>query len=681
MNTTPDPQCGSSGLISHLWKRPLAVWLCLAPLALLLTSGCNNNPYPPDEAHRPILYRAIIDDPKRLDPSISYTVDESEILSLICNSYFQYHPLKQSPFVLELGIGAVMPTRKRAPAWIMVKGRKTPKVGELWSFRLKPGLHYQDDPCFPRGKGREVVASDIVYSFKRMADPKVPCPVLSFFEDKLVGLQEYHDHQRQRAKQKLPADYTYPLEGLQTDPSDKYAFRILLNQPYPQLRYLMAMNFTSPIPREAVERYGPDFRRRPVGCGPFVLAEWTPKLRIVLKRNPNFRVETYPSEGDPGDREAGFLADAGKRVPMVEGVVYTILKENVTGWNLFLQGYMDAWSVPKESFAKVVSRQGSLTPDMTARGIRMDHSREPNVWYYAFNMKDATVGGYTPEKRKLRQAISMAMDVPTYIDLFDSGLGTPAQSVIPPGIFGYEKEYRNPYRQFNVTRAKQLLAEAGYPDGIDEKTGERLSIYFDNTATDASQRQTMLWVIDQFQRIGIRLVARVSRYEELQDRVDKGQFQFIHYGWFADYPDPENFEFLLYGPNIRPGVNAAAYDNPAYNRLFEQMRSMDDGPERLAIIRRMRDIVAEDCPWVFSEHGETLGLHYDWVTNAKPHSVALDGAKYRGLDTERRARLREVWNPPHYSPLLALAALLVVGSLPAVFTVRSRRSRRLRRGG
>src|SRR5262249_23263178 len=152
-----------------------------------------------------------------------------------------------------------------------------------------------------------------------------------------------------------------------------------------------------------------------------------------------------------------------------------------------LQGYMDAWNVPKESFAKVVSRQGTLTPTMTARGIRMGHSREPNVWYYAFNMKDPLVGGYTPEKRKLRQAISMAMDVRTYIDLFDSGLGTPAQSVIPPGIFGYDPEYRNPHRQYNLAQARQLLAEAGYPEGIDRKTGERLSIIFDNTATDPSQ--------------------------------------------------------------------------------------------------------------------------------------------------------------------------------------------------
>jgi hypothetical protein len=139
MKQIPDSALERQSPRVQIKHRSLALLACLLPLALLLAAGCDNNPYPPEEAHRPILYRALIEDPKRLDPSISYTVDESEILSLVCNSYFQYDYLKQSPFVLELGIGAVMPTRTAAPAWVMEKGKKVPKTGELWSFRLKPG--------------------------------------------------------------------------------------------------------------------------------------------------------------------------------------------------------------------------------------------------------------------------------------------------------------------------------------------------------------------------------------------------------------------------------------------------------------------------------------------------------------------------------------------------------------
>ena len=388
MNNTPGPGSQGSSAQPNRLRRSATALICFVPLILSLVSGCSNNPYPVEEAGRPVIYRYLGDDPKRLDPSISYVVTEGEILSLICNSYFQYNYLKQSPFKLELGIGAVMPTRRPAPAWTIQGGKKVAKTGERWSFRLKPGILFQDDPCFPGGRGREVLATDLIYSFKRMADPSVPCPVLPFFEDKIVGLKEYHDHQRERAKRHQSADYSFSVDGLQTDAKDKYSFQLLLNQPYPQLRYLMAMNFTTPIPREAVEHYGPDFRRHPVGCGPFMLSEWSPKLRLVLKRNPHFRPEYYPSQGDPGDREAGLLADAGKRLPLSDEVVYTVIKEGLTGWNLFQQGYMDDYSVIKESFSQVVSQQGTLTPQMAAKGIRLDRSREPNIGYYAFNMRD-----------------------------------------------------------------------------------------------------------------------------------------------------------------------------------------------------------------------------------------------------------------------------------------------------
>src|SRR5262249_42600347 len=151
-----------------------------------------------------------------------------------------------------------------------------------------------------------------------------------------------------------------------------------------------------------------------------------------------------------------------------------------------------------------------------------------------------------------------------------------------------------------------------------------LTIYYDNTAVDAAGRQQVGLITKEMDAIGVRLVGRSWRPNIWQDRVDHGQFQFIRYGWFADYPDPENFVFLLYGPNRRPGPNSAAYDNPEYDRLFEQMRSMDDGPARLALIRRLREIAVEDCPWIFVNHDQDLLLNYNWISNVKPHPVAMD---------------------------------------------------------
>lgn len=650
--------------------------LPLTLLGLLLLAGCSNNPYSPGETARPVIYRSLGDDPRTLDPTTSYVVSEGQIIDVVYLSYFQYHYLKRDPYVLELALGAEQPKREPYVYTVVEKGRPVRKRGESWTFRIKRGLRFQDDPCFPGGKGREIKAADFLFSFRRMADPSTNCPVRSFVEDKILG---FADYVKQCSERKGGPDWDAPVEGLQLDRQDPYTFRILLNQPYPQLRYLMTMHFTTPLPREAVERYGKELARHSVGNGLYTLAEYVPKQRIVLRLNPNRPLQLYPSEGAPGDRQAGLLRDAGKRLPLAETVVYSYIREGITGWNLFLQGYQDAWGVTQTNFQQVMSRPGQLSPEMVQRGVKLTRAADPNFYYFAFNMQDPVVGGYSREKRKLRQAISTAIDAQAYIDLFSQGNGLPAQFIIPPGIFGYEPGYRNPYRQYSVERARRLLAEAGYPNGIDPRTGERLTIYYDNTATDAAGRQSVGLVQKQLEAIGIRLESRSWRGVVWQDRLDKGQFQFISYGWLADYPDPENFLFLLYGRNRRPGPNYAGYDNPEYNRLFERMRAMDDGPERMAIIRRMRAIATEDCPLVFRQHTQGLSLSHSWLRNVKPHPVANDVTKYLSVDSARRARLQAQWNRPNYWPGVFFGLFLVLGSLPAAATVRRRRRRRLRR--
>jgi oligopeptide transport system substrate-binding protein len=650
------------------------------PVSALLLAGCNNNPYPSGEAAGSVLYRAIADDPRSLDPSFAYTITEARIIDVIYSSYFRYHYLKRDPYVPELCLGAEAPRREPYSYTATANGRQAQRKGESWTFRIRNDLRFQDDPCFPGGRGREVTAADFLYSFRRMADASVSCPILSFVEDKILGFEEYARRSRERKKQAQGHDYQVPVEGLQLDPTDPYTFRILLNKPYPQLRFLMTMHFTTPLAREAVERYGKELARHPVGCGPFVLQEYRPKQRLVLTLNPNRPRERFPSEGAPGDREAGLLDDAGKALPLVDRVVFNVMREGITGWNLFLQGYQDTWSVTQENYSQVMSRAGQLSDEMKGRGVRLQRSSEPNIGYFAFNMDDPVVGGYTPERRALRQAVSLGIDAGAFIDLFSQGNGQPAEFLIPPGLFGYEPDYRNPYRRYSVERAKAKLAEAGYPRGIDPKTGERLAIYFDNTATTPAGRQFVGLFTKQLEAIGVNVVSRSWRGNVWQDRVDKGQFQLINYGWYADYPDPENFVFLLYGPNKRPGVNHADYNNPAYDRLFERMRSLDDTPERVALIRRMRDIAVEDCPWLFLQHDQDLILAYDWVRNSKPHPVANDSAKYLRVDGPRRSRLQAAWNRPNYWPVLGLAVFLVAGSLPAAAVVRRRARRRVRRG-
>ncbi|MHB9035459.1 MAG: ABC transporter substrate-binding protein [Armatimonadota bacterium] len=646
-------------------------------------SGCSNNPYPSGSTATSTLYRAIIDDPKTLDPSVSYVVSEAQIVDLIYPSYFRYHYLKRDPFVLELNFGAEQPRRELYLYDSRENGRMVKRHGESWTFRIKRGLRFQDDPCFARGKGREITAADFIYSFRRMADPAVPCPVLSYFEGKIVGLHEYAEYNRDRAKRGLPADYKRVVEGLQLDPRDPYVFRVLLSQPYPQFRYLMAMHFTTPIPHEALARYGVNFARHPVGSGLYTLDEYWPKLKIVLKKNPNRNREVYPSDGMPGDRKAGLLRDAGKQLPFSDKVVFRVLKEGLTAWNLFMQGYLD-WGATQEDFSstsvsQVMTRQGMLSKGMLERGVGLRRAPSPGVWYFTFNMRDPVVGGYTSERKKLRQAISLALNAQSFIDLYLQGNGTPAQFVIPPGVPGFDPDYSNPYRQYDVSNAKKLLAEAGYPNGINRKTGERLTIYYDNYATGAGGRQVVGQLAKQFDAIGVHLESRSWRYAVYKDKIDNREFQFALQGWVADYPDPENFALLLYGPNSNnKGPNDSTYDSPVYNRLFERMQTMDDGPERMEITRRMRNVAEEDCPLICFYHDDNLMLFNNWLSNVKAHPVANDSIKYYRIGGSRRAHMQQDWNRPNYWPAVVGTVLVIAGILPAAAVVRKRRNRRVR---
>jgi oligopeptide transport system substrate-binding protein len=649
-------------------------------LVLILPAGCSNNPYPPEDRLKSTLYIANPEDPKGLDPTYAYYDYENFIVDVIYLSFYQYQHLKRDPLVLELALGAEEPRCEPYPYLEMVDGQTVLQTGEIWTFRFRRGVRFQDDPCFPGGRGREVTAADVLYAFKRMADPKLNCPIVSYVEDKILGYEAFFQRNRERSNQQLPMDYSTDVAGLQVDPGDPYILRITLNQPYPQLRYLMAMHFTTPIAHEAVERYGYDgYPRHPVGCGPFVMTEWSPKQRMVLERNPNFFGQTYPSEGAPGDQEAGLLEDAGKPLPLADAVVIEMIRENVTGWNFFLQGYLDRWTVQAENFQQAITPGRDLTPEMRRRGIRMALGAEPNVWYLGFNMKDPVVGGYTPEKQKLRQAISLSINSEEILDLTLGGFGTPAEFLIPPAVSGYDPAYRNPYRTNDLARAKELLAEAGYPDGISRETGQRLTLVWDNYALEASLRQRLGLMLRQVERIGIRVESRTATIDVWREKVDDGRFQIMDAGWQADYPDPENFVFLLYGPNRRPGPNACDYENPEYDRLFEEMRAMSDGPERQALIDRMRKISVEDCPWVFMYHDQLVRLVYPWLHNLKPHPVSADWLKYARVDAPLRARLRLAWNRPNYGPLGLLALFLVVGTTPAVAAARRRRAARGRK--
>ncbi|MHB8760579.1 MAG: ABC transporter substrate-binding protein, partial [Thiobacillus sp.] len=672
-------------------------------LGLALLSGCSdtwNNPYPDSQAAAPVLYSAFSERPKHLDPARSYSANEVEFTGQIYEPPLQYHFLKRPYTLVPLTAEAVP-----APRYYDAAGKRLPddapssRIAEsVYEIRVRPGIRYQPHPAFARdeagryryhaldpaalaGKNRisdfphqgtrELVAADYVYQIKRLAHPGLGSPIYGLMSEHIVGLKALgaalEKAAQARPGRRLDLD-RFPLAGAQV--VDRYTYRIRVRGKYPQFIYWLAMPFFAPVPWEAEIFYAqPGMADRnltldwqPVGTGPYYLAENDPNRRMVLKRNPYFHGEVYPNEGSAEDRAAGLLADAGKRLPLVDEAVYSLEKETIPYWSKFLQGYYDSSGISSDSFDQAVrfSAKGEpeLTESMRAQDIHLITAVAASIWYVGFNMLDPVVGGLGEDRRKLRQALSIAFDYDEFISIFLNGRGIPAQGPLPPGLFGYVEGTAglNPYvyearggkiQRRPIETAKKLLAEAGYPKGRPARTGQPLVLYFDTMASGPDAKSRLDWMKKQLDKLNVQLVVRGTDYNRFQDKIRKGNAQLFEWGWNADYPDPENFFFLLYGPHKKVGSggeNAANYDNPEFNRLFERMKDMDNGPERQAVIDAMLEIVRRDAPWIFAYYPKSFGLRHGWVHNVKPNLMANNTLKYRRIDPALRDERRAAWN-------------------------------------
>ena len=582
---------------------------------------------------------------------------------------------------------------------------------------------------------RELVAADYVYQIKRLAHPRLHSPIFELMAEYLPGLKALHTAlleaargEDERAEDgRVAQDDAHagdaiaqgpvadPLGWLDLDrfalPGvevvDRHTWRITLEGAYPQFLYWLSMPFFSPVPRE-VDRFfaQPGMAERnltldwwPVGTGPYMLVENNPNARMVLARNPNYRGDAYPCAGEPGDARAGLLADCGKPMPFIDRVVFSREREGIPYWNKFLQGYYDASGVSSDNFDQAVSltSQGevSLSEDMEAKGIRLLTSVSPSIFYLGFNMLDPLVGG-GPSKaeqaraRKLRQAISIALDMEEFVSIFLNGRGLPGMSPLPPGIFGaregraginpvvYEwqgsDEDGRPVRR-GADEARRLLAEAGWPNGRNAQTGEPLVINLDTTPGGLGDKARSDWLAKKFRDLGVQFVVRPTDFNRFQDKIRQGNAQLFFFGWNADYPDPENLLFLLHGAQGKVkfnGQNAANYQNAEYDALFERMKAMPDGAARQQIIDRMVAILQHDAPWIFAFHPMSYSLQHGWVLNRKTGAMVRNTMKYQRLDIARRAAARAAWNEPVLWPLAVVALLLVALVAPAVVHWRRR---------
>ena len=654
--------------------------------ACMAAAGCTNNPYPQADRDQKVLYSSFHDPPKTLDPAVAYTTAEHVITGNVYDTLLEYHYLAR-PYRLIPGLAVSVP-----------KGQDLPDGKQIYRFQLRPGVLFHTDPCFPPDaagrRTREVTAADLAFALARIADPAVNSPVIGSFAQ-IEGFADFSKHlvelrRSDKAFAALPVHAQYAKAGGITGVlvHGSHELQIVLSQANAQILYWFAMPFTTPVAWEAVAAYdGKDgrdsFADHAVGTGPYRLALYEKQFRFSLARNElwygtltassDAPGAVFPTEIDPKDSIAGRIdpAYAGRRLPFVDRVNFQREREGIPQFNKLLEGYYDDGGIIKESFDAVI-QNGRLSPAMQARGMRLDVTVEPSIFYVGFNMEDPVVGTPAGERgRKLRQAMSVAVDSRQYLELFLNGRGLPSQTLLPPEIFGYDSNYKNPFRQYDVERARHLLADAGYKNGIDPTTGNRLKLSFDTSATTAAASLQFEYLANSWRQIGIDVEINATTYNQFQDKVRRGAYQIFHWGWLADFPDPENFFFLLACENARSksgGPNTASFCNTEFDSLYQQMKYLPNDARRADLIRRMLAILERERPWIELFHLEDFMLSHAWLVNSKPMGISYPAYKYKDVRPELRARLQGEWNAPLRWPLYLVLCAIVALTVPAVRT-------------
>jgi ABC-type transport system substrate-binding protein len=721
-----------------------------ALLALLVLAGCSrvtNSPHSQGAEATNTLFTAFTSrSPKYLDPTSSYSNDETPYTYQIYEPLYGYHYLKR-PYELapRAAERVVLPRYVDANGAELPADAAGPSIAEsIYDIPIRKGILFAPHPAFakdaagnyvyhamkredvaekykitdfPATGSRELTAHDYVYAIRRLATPRIKSPSFSLMSEYIIGLKEYGERiaeiDKALRKDLAPTDRDLPVLDFRqyafrgAEALDDHTLRIRIRGKYPQFKYWLAMTFFSPIPWEAEKFYAqPGMAEKnltlnywPAGTGPYMLTEFLENRRHVLQRNPNFRGVPYPCEGEAKDGAEGMLDDCGKMTPFVDRVVFNIEKEAIPLKTKFFQGYYDAPQIERldvgTGFIVEMADSADKEAEYKAKGIRLPTTIEANTWYLGFNMLDPVVGdGATPEQsarnRKLRQALAIAIDWEEHIAIFEKGQGVAAQGPLPPGLFGYREDGPAAFNPFVYRKAdgrlerrpledaKRLLAEAGYPEGRDEKSGRPLVLNFDylNALTPAA-RSLMDWYQKQFAKIGVQLEIRATDYNRFQDKMNKGSHQIYFWGWLADYPDAENFLFLLYGPNAKSltngnGENASNYRNAEFDKRFERMKFEEDGPAKAKLIDEMIRIAQEDAVWSFGYFPTSAAALHQWVHNGKPTQIIRNHIQYLRVDPQLRVQKIAEWNRPVWWPVVLIVLGLVAGVVPAFRAYRRR---------
>jgi ABC-type transport system substrate-binding protein len=506
--------------------------------------------------------------------------------------------------------------------------------GLTYTFHVKPGIYFADDPAF-NGKKRELVAADFIYSIKRVLDPTVRASLIGEIEPYIVGA----DAAAEKARKANKFDYDTPIEGLKV--IDRYTFQVKIKKPMYVFIYKFAdCRVACAVAREVAEKYGEDIGAHPVGTGPFRLASWKRSSKMVVERNPNYHEDRWDAQVPAGDpRAAEFEAFRGKRLPMIDRVEVSIIEETQPRWLSFLNEEMDLIFLVPEDFAYQAFPNNKLAKNLERRGIRMEQFPTLDVTYAFYNFDDPVFGGYTPDKVALRRAINLSYKIKDEIAILRKGQAIPAQAPYAPGVAGYDPDFHTSANEYDPAKAKALLDMFGYldrdGDGYREMPdGSALLLHRHSAPSSRDQQFDELWKrgLDD---IGIRVEIVKEKWPDTLKKARQGKVQFWTLADSASEPDADTWLSLLYGPNTEQ--NLGRFKLKQYDDLYERARAMGDTPERTKLYQEMAKIIVAYAPWRINSHRIRTDMWYGHLLGYRRHPILTYNTwKYVDIDPSKK---------------------------------------------
>jgi len=505
-----------------------------------------------------------------------------------------------------------------------------------FTFRLRQGIYFADDPAFG-GKPRELTAKDFVYTFKRFFDPKHKSPKFSSFaEEKILGTDEL----RKKAEATGKFDYDTEIDGLRA--LDRYTVQIKLGESRPRFMYALADPATlGVVAREVVETYGDAIMEHPVGTGPFVLKEWNRASKITLVRNPAFREKRFEAEAADADGEELLKRIKGRKLPLIDKVVVSIIEEPQPRWLAFLNGEHDFLERLPQNFATYAIPNNKLAPHLAKRGIGMEQVPLSDFTVSYMSMTHPVTGGYTPDKVALRRAIGLAINSDEEVRLPRRGQAVVAQGFVMPNTTLYDPKFRSEMGTHDRARAMALLDMFGYTDKNadgwrDMPDGKPLVLEYD-TLSRADYRELDEIVKKNLTAVGIRIDYRIGQWPEQLRASRSGKLMMWGFGNSATTPDSGSVLALGYSKSAGQ-QNHARFANAQFDALYEKQSVMPDGPERRAVINEAQRILIAYMPYKVKVHRIATDMWQPWVSGYRRHPFRRDFWQFIDVDPGKMPR-------------------------------------------